>query len=405
MRRVVSTLALALTGALLSGCWAQKGFDAGRTFWNPSEATITSGNVGQLVPAWDVALPGATNVGTPVSANGAVYVTTSSDDAAALDADDGGVRWTRDLTDARGSDVGDPTWSRGSLLVPQNTPPPFPTFNGTGRILHLDVRTGSTATTSHSVEGMVGDVADADDVLSVWGYRTNNRPGGIWEADIEWKFRPAVGAPLASGGSAGGYAIVGERILWSQGNGALGFSAACPDYPSGTPISGCAPDWMTALGTGSLTRPAAVGEDQVLYGDSSGGLHILDVATGAVAWTGQAGSGLAGNFVVTDDVILVATKDQRLLAFPANGCGAATCSPLWDAALGAGTHRLAAGGDVVFVAAGAEIQAFAVGGCGAATCAPLAPLVAGSEITGGPIVHEGRVVVGTAAGHVTAWEL
>lgn len=401
MRRVVSTLALTLTCALLSGCWAQKGFDAGRTFWNGGEATITSGNVSQLAPAWDVALPGATSVDTPVSVSGAVYVTTGSQDVAALDADDGGVRWTRDLTDSSGSSLDDPMWSHGALLVPHNTPSVLPTFNGSGRILKLNVRDGTTAETIESREGTVSDLAEQDGVLSFRTFATNNRPGGIWFADIHWKFDAATGGAFVAGGSAGGYAIVGDRVLWSLKNEATGYSAACPPNP---PLSGCGPDWTTVLGTTSLTRPAAVGDAQVVYGEA-GRIHVLDAATGAVAWTAEAGPGIGGNFVVTDDALLVPTSDQRLVAFPANGCGAATCAALWEGPLAGTPSRVAAGGDVVYAASGSEVRAFAVGGCGAATCAPLATLVADSAITGGPIVHEGRVIVGTAAGHVTAWDL
>jgi hypothetical protein len=49
--------------------------------------------------------------------------------------------------------------------------------------------------------------------------------------------------------------------------------------------------------------------------------------------------------------------------------------------------------------------AFPAGGCGAAACDPLATLDAGLPVTGGPVVDDGRVVVGTERGRVVAFGL
>jgi len=62
-------------------------------------------------------------------------------------------------------------------------------------------------------------------------------------------------------------------------------------------------------------------------------------------------------------------------------------------------------GDVVYVTVGSDVLAFPAGGCGTATCAPLAQVSAGARITGGPIVDDGRLVVGTEDGHVVAFGL
>jgi hypothetical protein len=95
-----------------------------------------------------------------------------------------------------------------------------------------------------------------------------------------------------------------------------------------------------------------------------------------------------------------------VVALPAAGCGAARCSPVWEASLGAApTTNPAAGGDVVYVAAGSTLLAFGADGCSTPTCAPLASLAVGNVVTGGPIVLQGRVVVGTSDGRVVAYGL
>jgi hypothetical protein len=90
-------------------------------------------------------------------------------------------------------------------------------------------------------------------------------------------------------------------------------------------------------------------------------------------------------------------------AYPADGCGAAVCTPAWSASLGYGGmhHSLAVAGDVVYAGYrwyegdppyDDRLVAFDVDGCGAATCEPLAEL----ELPGladHVVVAGGRVVV------------
>jgi outer membrane protein assembly factor BamB len=67
-----------------------------------------------------------------------------------------------------------------------------------------------------------------------------------------------------------------------------------------------------------------------------------------------------------------------------------------------------AAGDVAYAATSAgSILAFDLAGCGAATCDPLArvSIGTGTFITGDPIVHNGRVLAGTADGRVVAFGL
>lgn len=396
MRRTLATLGLTLVSALLSGCWVQQGWDAGRGNWNASESTITSGNVGQLVQAWDTAIPEASYLNLPVSANGAVYVTAGSTRVAALDAADGTIRWTRDITVEQPELVADldtPLWSKGSLLVPANV------FNH-GSLFTLDTSDGSIISGGSYGTRSIGSLAMKDDVLAAAGGEVHP---GIGLAEITWKYKP-MRVFTFPGSSPGAYAIVGERIMWSFGSDALGFSAACPPYEPPFPPGGCAADWSTPLGA-IPAGPAAIGDDQVVYPDSSGTVTVLDTATGAVLWTAEAGAPITKRAAVAGNSILVATDDGRLVAFPAAGCGAATCTALWEGTVGAAaaTQPVAAG-DVVYAIAGTEIRAFAVGGCGAVTCAPLATLGADSGISGA-IVDDGRLIATTTGGHVTAWAL
>lgn len=247
------------------------------------------------------------------------------------------------------------------------------------------------------------DAAVAGDVLAT-RRSTIVPPGDFGVFQVAWKRTAGLVGPT----SGGGYAIAGDWILWSEGSGALGFGPNCQPHPAPVPeFVGCAPDWRTTLPGTPVGGPAKVGTDGVAYADGTGTVTVLDVATGAVRWTGNIGAPPAAGtaLAVAGDAILVATGDGRLVALPAAGCGAATCAPLWEAPVGGTPSEApAAGGDVAYVGTTAgDIVAFAVDGCGAATCAPLATVATGSRITGGPIVHDGRLIAGTQDGRLLAF--
>jgi outer membrane protein assembly factor BamB len=396
--RTGRAVAALLVGTTLAGCWVQRGFDAGRTNMNGSETELRSDTVHQLTTVWDGYTFG-TGVNAPITVDGVVYVTTDSGRAAAFDSDSGAVRWQRNFYDGRigtAPVLGDPAWHAGQLLVPAM-------LSGQGGLLRLDPVDGSTVAGDLTGEPMASIAVADDEVATMTG---TAMPSGLGIAHVSWKFEPGIAfAPSARAGSD--FAIVGERVMWSQGTQALGFSAACPPYPEGWPVTGCAPDWSTDLG-GQPTSPAAVGVDGVVYADDSGTVTVLDAATGDVRWTGEAGAPVVQKApAVAGDDVLVATEDGRLVAFASTGCAAPTCAPLWEATLAA--HPVAApvvGGDVVYVATSdGTIAAFDVDGCGTDTCSPLATIWVAGGVTGGPIVHDGLLIAGTSNGHVVAMGL
>jgi len=94
-----------------------------------------------------------------------------------------------------------------------------------------------------------------------------------------------------------------------------------------------------------------------------------------------------------------------LAVLAAEGCGAATCGPLWEAAAGGvPTGQPAVAGGVVYVGTDTgAVDGFHAAGCGAPACAPLWSTGLGSEITAGPIVAGGKLTVGTADGRLVTF--
>jgi outer membrane protein assembly factor BamB len=101
--------------------------------------------------------------------------------------------------------------------------------------------------------------------------------------------------------------------------------------------------------------------------------------------------------------LFVPTADG-LQVLAAGGCGSAECVPVWTAAAGDVRTQPAVAGGVVF--AGAEdgaVSAYPAAGCGAATCAPVWSTSTGSALTGGPVVANGQLYVGTGDGRLVAY--
>ena len=393
MRKTVLRAAVALGLVVtLAGCqpWVQSGAGEGRTNWVEFEGRLRSDTVHLLERVWES--PGATfgtNANEPVIVDGVVYVTTESGRVTAFDAATGDRRWERNFYDGQveaAPDFGDPAWHAGELLVP-----------AMGGLLRLDAADGTTVGGSLDGEATIA-VSVADGQVAPLAGTVSASGTGL--AHIDWKFRPtAVFAP--GFGTGHDFAVVGERVMWSQATSAQGFSAACPPNPT---APGCGPDWSTDLGAHPST-PAAVGDDGVVYADAGGTITVLDAATGAIRWTGALGApGTAP--AVAGDTILVATSDGRLVAYAASGCGEPTCEPLWQGTLENGTSIAPiAGGDVAYVAtASRKIAAFSLDGCGADTCAPLTtvgPVWAGN--LRGLAVSDGILIASADDGAVTAF--
>jgi outer membrane protein assembly factor BamB len=417
MRRpgaVVRSISAAVLAVSLSGCWLQPGYDAGHGNWNPHETTLSSDTVGKgLVQRWRTTVLGvATSVNAPVASGGRIYVTTGfGASASALDARTGAVLWTRDLFDPAGGfsqSLTAPALVDGELVLGKTSDATH------GAVYRLDPDTG--AVLGSTPGDPVASVAAAGGVPAV-----HTRTATV--DTVSWKYDAVAAHPSPLDPSPGGFAIVGERILWSNGDFATGYSPACPASPAAASASassagGCGPDWSTDLG-GPVSEVAAIGHGQVVYTYGPGSLAVLDVATGAVRWrasvTGFPGAHIAA---VADGKIVVAAFNAvlspQLVAFPAGGCGAATCSPLWTAEFattpGGIQTPFVAAGDLVWAGgtlpgeSGAGIHAFPLDGCGAPTCEPIASVPYASN-TGTAIVHDGQLVIGDNVGRVITFGL
>ena len=81
-------------------------------------------------------------------------------------------------------------------------------------------------------------------------------------------------------------------------------------------------------GSTSHISGLAVAYGTLFAGSSNGILYVLDPHTGALRWRGSTGGEITDSPSIAAGVVWVGTQDGHLDAFPAHGCGSATCQPL-----------------------------------------------------------------------------
>lgn len=173
---------------------------------------------------------------------------------------------------------------------------------------------------------------------------------------------------------------------------------------------GCPGGWsmQTGFPTGTSGPPVVLHNDDVAVVSTQGDLAVIDGTTRAVEWRADLDSSVGNRpFAADPESIFATTADSRLVVFPVDGCGAATCTPSWTATLSSpASARPSIGGEVLYV--GSEdgtVSAFDAGGCGALTCSPLWTGSTPAKVTGAPAIAGGRVIVGSSDGTITAFAL
>ena len=163
----------------------------------------------------------------------------------------------------------------------------------------------------------------------------------------------------------------------------------------------CTPLWGASVGplSGTSSTPAVAGGRIC-----EPGRKLMFPTSGCPStcplWTASTGAGLSSSPAVANGVVYVGSKDDFLYAFPAGGCGAATCAPLWRGTTGGDVDSTpAVANGLVYVGSNDHsLHVFGAAGCGAATCAAKWTAATGGTITSSPAVGPKGVYVGSSDG-------
>jgi outer membrane protein assembly factor BamB len=416
------TLAVTAAGCSTGG-WLQARNGDRRTGDNPSETTITAANVAGLDVAWTAHVTGRP---TEAMVDGnAVYVHPTDGSVYSFDLGDGHQRWKSDRTligDSVPAVANDQLYALGD-------------GRGTSRCLvaSFDLATGAEKLAfefGHALRPDIyppaGQACYADDALvsdgklvaqTQWLFNSRHPCNLIypiyhgiegWRLDVFAIGEPPnwVLDPPSQDGCIGGSPWSAARALVSGDQVIRMTWSAFEAYPlsdcGGGTIGACTATWSAPDDTFQLPLVLANG-DLVTAPPTHGGISVLDATTHTTEWTTSIPQSVGG--LAASDTTIFVTGSDGTRGFPAEGCGAATCAPLWSGPNSSG-YFPTIGGDVLYVGSqDGTVTALPANGCGAATCGALWSASTGSQITGAPVVTNGTVIVGSADGTVTAYRL
>jgi hypothetical protein len=431
---------LAAVVLLAASCdWPLDGFGPDRTGYDSLETTISPSNVGQLSQQWTASLVGPGS--DTVVADGHVFVTAWTDNGAnnqlyAFDAS-GSTNCTG--TPPKSCS---PQWSVTQPFLSSVSSAPgvsggmvWNGIFGPGQFPHSgSLNAYNESTGALTVSGGMGTplspAVTGNTVYADWADDTNPsvRLGGLEALDA------TTGAPTVYFGDSNSpndyfqAPAVANGILYAVAVGSLGLSGTleafdatgktnCGPLPAGFPVASgtfCSPLWSAPL-SGPLTStnnpyPAVangyvyIADESTLSAFPAGG---CGAATCSPAWTAKANVTFATSVAVTPTTLFVGSGDGVLYAYPATGCGATTCQPLWQAQTsGAVPYSPSVAGDVVYMGSDDDnLYAFNASGCGAATCTPLWQTNVGAPVETSPAIANGQVFVADAGGTLHAYGL
>jgi outer membrane protein assembly factor BamB len=342
---------------VVSTAWASHGFNERGRRRNPYENVINTVTVGRLDVAWSAATGNSITSSPAVSQVGAAYnpfIFVGSFDNS-FDAFDstGALKWSKPMPDQIDSS---PAVADGVVYVGcQDTNLyAFKTASGAAAWPSPAATGGSIDSSPAVANGIVyvgsqdgklyafktGDGSAAWASPAVTGGNRFSSPavsqGNVYIGSGDNKlyaFKTADGtaawtAPAMTGGSIDSSPAVANGVVYVGSN---DFKLYAFNAKSG------AAAWAAPVTTGAgIVSSPAVANNVVYVGSNDGKLYAVNASTGATLWTGSTGTaaGLSSPAVASGVVYIGTNGGGKIFAFNANGCGVATCSPLWVGATG-----------------------------------------------------------------------
>ena len=409
--RSIGLVALLVTQA----CWLQVGAGPQRR-GSTGESQVTTATVAELEVAWTATVGASPREALVL---GDVAYVRSSGSVTALDVDDGAPRWTTGSLGGRAA----PAIVGNRLRVPvsgNRCALAALGLSAGARMVDLPFGPSDTSGLGGFSACTPGDaVAVGGTVVVPWTYLGAAQSRGCIP-ELVYQVGPGIVALDVDAGTP----------RWADQSTQVGcgaptsvpppYGAASSTGPDsavvavdqgvrtfGCTATGCPPAWSVTTGEAVVGPPVILSSGDTAVATASGRLLVVDGTTHLVEWTTHVDTAIGQPLAADGTSIFAVSGSGVVAAFPAAGCGAATCAPTWTATLGgpAGA-RPSVGGDVLYVGGvDGSVSALAASGCGAPTCPALWTGTTPAAVSGAPVIADGRVVVGSADGTITAFAL
>jgi hypothetical protein len=424
-RATVCLGAVTALGLTLGSCdWGQYRSGPAHT-GSQTESSLSTANVARLEPLWSVDT-GSVALTEPVTADGAVFVSTDNGHAAggavhAYAVATGSSRWSVDYASpVEGyhpaltglSTDGDATVYVGLANA-------FTSGGAAGSLGALSTATGDPVAgpggSPFPVAAATPATVAGDDVWHGYGVAIPMAGGriigmkGILASGrvVQTVETTATSSPITTAPAvADGVVYLGDPNGDLDAYDAAGVQNCTQPQPGSYPTWWeCTPLWSATIG---LVADTPVVADGVVYAVTGTGLHALATGVSGAGQTPLWQAPVAGGTApaVDGDQLFVGSTGG-VAAFAAGGCGAPSCTSVWTGVTGGAVSSppSVANGVVYVTSDDGQVHAFAAAGCGAATCDPLwsaaLPAAPSSSVT----VANGRLFVGTTTGDLVAFAL
>ena len=190
----------------------------------------------------------------------------------------------------------------------------------------------------------------------------------------DWVSPPTGGSIFSSPVVANGVIYVGsfDGLLYA-------FNAASCGKPS------CSPLWTSTPTGDRIFSTPAVANGVVYIGSFDHKLYAFNAngcgnATCSPLWVSTpTGDYIDTSPVASEGIVYIGSRDHKLYAFNASGCGSSTCPPLWSSAIVGSDYfsSPAVAGGIVYIGSInqdtglGQLLAYKANGCGHATCSPI----------------------------------
>jgi outer membrane protein assembly factor BamB len=347
--------------------WAQFGFIASHTNYNPFEKVLSPSNVARLRLAWSQRIgPGSTGCCvqlSPVEAGGVVYVGSGADGVYAFDASTGHKLWSDFFGDEDGMNTS-PAVAAGVVY----------TDDVDATMYALDASTGhALAWCQFGCENLGYDPPSAtvdNGVVYIGGNAFQASNGHeLWSSSVGVRWPAVAGGVLYGGSGHKMYALRASNghVLWSYTGPGGEHSAQSPVAVTrgadGVVYFGSGPSvyalrasngrklWSYRTGAALSTLPAVA--RGIVYLGLGGRVYALRASNGHRLWSSSPGGGGLSSPAVANGVVYVGSGDGRVYALRAsNG------EKLWSSRAGVGGSPVVANG-MVYAGTG-KLDAFAL---------------------------------------------